>query len=274
MGADRIQAATEVFSYKWHPVILYAVYELEGAGYSEVEATIDGISSKVLSDGLSDLCECGILATTETVEGSGRMVYELTEKGHTLVPVLGVLDAWKRRYEGEQPSVLIVEDESMVADVLSESFPNSYDVEHVRTGEQALEEYTDDTDLLVVDRKLEGMSGDEVAARVSEQYGQGLVLCVSGIEPDDDIFELETDDYVHKPVGEDEIKTRIELLLNRQGLDPAAREYLSLRSKQVALRDAHGDSARMMRGYRDCETRIEELDLSSEQQKTLEPLLP
>lgn len=89
----QIQAATEVLSYKWHPVILYTVYELDGAGYSELEATLDGISSKMLSDGLSDLCERNILTTIEVIEESGRAIYVLSEKGRALVPALEVLDA-------------------------------------------------------------------------------------------------------------------------------------------------------------------------------------
>jgi DNA-binding HxlR family transcriptional regulator len=271
---DRIQAATEVLGYKWHPAILYTVYELDGAGYSELEASLDGISPKMLSDGLSDLCERNILTTTETIEDSGRTIYVLSEKGRALIPALDVLDAWNRRYGGDQSSVLILEDERMVADILADYFSALYDVQYVRTSEEALEAYTDDVDLSIIDRKLEGMSGDEVAARIRADEGAALVLCVSGVEPDNDIYELEYDDYIHKPVEEDEMKTRVELLLNRAELDATAREYLSLRSKQGALIEAHGRAATKMRGYQDCTARIDELDLSSDQQQTLEPLLP
>jgi DNA-binding response OmpR family regulator len=274
LKAGHIQAATEVFSYKWHPAIVYTVYGLQGAGYSEIEAKLDGISSKVLSDGLSDLCERSILSTKETVEGSGRVVYELTDKGRSLIPVLRVLGSWKKRYEETRPSVLIVEDERMVADVISEYFSRSYDVHHFRTGEQVLERYTDDTDLLIVDRKLEGMSGDDVVDRIRKQYGQELILCVSGVEPDDDISDLEVDDYMHKPVEEDEMKTRLELLMSRAELGSAVRKYLSLRSKQIALTDTHGNAAKRMKGYKDCTERIKELNLPSEQKRSLEPLLP
>jgi DNA-binding response OmpR family regulator len=270
----RIQEATEVFTYKWHPVILHAVYELEGGGYSELEAAVDGISSKMLSDGLADLRERDILETRETVEDSGRTVYVLSEKGRALVPALQMLDAWYRRYEERRPSVLILEDERMVATILAEYFTDSYDTRHVSTGHEAIEAHGEATDVVVVDRKLEGMSGDDAAERIREEDARQLVLCVSGIEPDDDVYELAYDDYVHKPVAEAEVRTRLELLLDRSGLEPPAREYLSLRSKQVALTEAHGHAATRMDGYRNCAERIEELDLPSEQKRTLEPLLP
>jgi hypothetical protein len=79
---------------------------------------------------------------------------------------------------------------------------------------------------------------------------------------------------MHKPVEEDEMKTRLELLLNRAGLGSTVREYLSLRSKQIALEDAHGNAAERMEGHQACEARLERLEISSEQKQTLEPLLP
>jgi len=270
----RIRAATEILTYKWHPAILYAVHELGGAGYSELEATLDDISSKMLSDGLSDLCERDVLTTTELVEDSGRTMYVLTDKGRGLVPAIEVLDAWNQRYETPRSSVLILEDERMVADRLADYFAGRYEAQYVRYGEEALDEYTDDTDLVVIDRNLEGMSGDEVAARIRDEDEAALVLCVSGVEPHDDIYELAYDDYIYKPIGEDEMRTRLELLLDRAELDATVREYLSLRSKQAALRDAHGTAATRMDGYRDCADRIEELELSSDRKATLEALLP
>lgn len=274
IAASQIQTATEVFAYKWHPVILYVIYELDGASYSEIDATLDEISSKMLSNGLSDLCERNILTTAETVEDSGKTVYELTDKGHALVPCLQILGAWSKRYDENRPSVLIVEDERMVAEMLSGFFSESYDVQHVRNGEEALEEYTDDTELLILDRKLERMSGDAVATQIKAQDEQTLILAVSGLAPDNDIFELDVDDYIHKPAEESEIKSRLELLLNRAELDATERTYLSLRSKQIALTETHGRAATEMNAYQNCTARIEELGLSSERRQTLEPLLP
>jgi len=270
----RIKDATELFSYKWYPVILYTVYELDGAGYSEIKAAIDGVSSKMLSDGLSDLCERDILETTERIENSGRTIYVLSDKGRALIPAIQILDAWNQRYETQRLSVLIVENERMVATVLTDYLPGSYDVRSVQTGKEAIEEYTEDTDLLIVDRKLDGISGDEVAARIKGEHERQLILCVSGVEPDNDICELRYDDYIHKPIEEDELKVRLELLFSRAELDATERTYLSLRSKQIALTGAHGNSATKMTGYQDCTAQIEELGLSAEQKQTLEPLLP
>jgi DNA-binding HxlR family transcriptional regulator/DNA-binding response OmpR family regulator len=274
VNVRQIKAATELFSYKWHPVILYTVHELDGAAYSELEAALDGVSSKMLSDGLSALCERNILETTERTENSGRTIYVLSDKGRALIPAMQVLDAWSQRYQTQRLSVLIVENERMVATILADYFPGSYDVRSVQTGEGAIEEHTDGTDLLIVDRKLDGISGDDVAARIKAEHERQLVLCVSGVEPDNDICELRYDDYIHKPVEEDEMKARVELLFSRTELEATERTYLSLRSKQIALTGAHGKSATKMTGFQNCTARIEELDLSAEEKQTLEPLLP
>ena len=271
---SQMQASTEIFAYKWYPSIIYTVYELEGAGYSELESSLGSISSKMLSDGLSDLCERNILTTTETVEGNGRTIYILTSKGRALIPALEVLEAWDQHYGQEAATVLILEDERMVADIFADYLSESYHTRYVPTGTEALEAYTADTDLIIIDRKLEGMSGDTVAARIRADHEQQLLLCVSGVEPANDIYELAYDDYIHKPVKEAEMRTRLELLLNRAALGSTARTYLSLRSKQLALIDTYGKAATKMNGYENCTAQIEELDLSMDHKQTLEPLLP
>lgn len=274
MRKSQLQAATEVFSYKWYPAIVHAVYELEGAGYSEIEVALDGVSSKMLSDGLSDLCERNIITETETVEGSGRKVYHLSTKGRALVSIIHALEGWKESFEESQQTVLIVEDERMVAEVLSEYLTDTHDIRYAETGQEALSVYTDDIGLVIVDRRLEGMSGDEVARRIRSQNDQELILCVSGVEPDDDIVELGFDDYIHKPVEDKELTNRIGLLFNRVELDSTAREYLSVRSKQLTLTDVYGNAARKMEGYKNCTSRIEELDIPPRRKETLESLLP
>lgn len=270
----RIRDATELFSYKWYPPIIYTVHELGGAGYSEIEAALNGVSSKMLSDGLSDLCERNIVETTERIEHNGRRIYVLSDKGRALIPALQTLDAWSQCYETQRLSVLIIENERMVTAILADYLPDSCDVRSVQTGEEAIEEYTHHPDLVIADRKLNGMSGDEVAVRVKAEHKRQLILCVSGVEPDNDIYELRYDDYIHKPIEEDELKARVELLFSRAELEATERTYLSLRSKQIALTAARGKSATKMTGYQDCTAQIEDLGLSAEQKQTLEPLLP
>ena len=48
-----------------------------------------------------------------------------------------VLDAWSQRYETQRLSVLLVENERMVATLLADYSPGSYNVRSVLTGEDA-----------------------------------------------------------------------------------------------------------------------------------------
>jgi len=271
---EQVKQSTKILSYKWHPIIIYVVDELDGAGYSEIEAVLDGISSKMLSDGLSDLCEMGVLKTTEKVEGSGITIYELTEKGRGLLPALHMLNGWHERHEQTQVSIMIVEDERMVADILSEYLSDSYAVEFVRTGEEAIAKYDQTIDVVIVDRHLTGISGDEVASEIKKLDEDALILAVSSLEPDNDICELEVDDYAQKPVSESEIKSRLELLLNRSELSSESREFLSIRSKQAALVNAYSEVAKEMEGYQCCLDGLKRLGLSKSEQQSLDPLVP
>jgi len=269
----QIHALTGLLSYKWYPAILYAVHELDGASYSEIASVLEDISSKMLSDSLSDLCERQLLTTTETVENSGKDIYILTRKGEGLITVFDVMQSWDQSHSESRASILIVEDERMIASILSRAVADSYDARVLQSGEAAIKEYTDTINIVILDRRLKEMSGDEVAARIKSQDETAIILSVSGIEPDNDIVQLEIDDYVHKPFTEEEIKNRVELLLKRMELDSTAREYLSLRSKQAALAERYGKSGKTIEGYKHCKTKIEKLRIPSEQQQTLDSLL-
>ena len=58
-----------------------------------------GISSKILSQRLTDLTEAGILMTAAYSDRPPRLAYHLTEKGNSLVPLLAALVAWGDRWE-------------------------------------------------------------------------------------------------------------------------------------------------------------------------------
>ncbi|NHN43055.1 helix-turn-helix transcriptional regulator [Halorubellus sp. JP-L1] len=79
---------------KWHPVILHRLMDGGPAGFNELEARVDGISSKVLSESLDDL-EANDLVVRETVsETPVRVQYSLTETGASLDGVVYAMRDW------------------------------------------------------------------------------------------------------------------------------------------------------------------------------------
>jgi len=85
---DRLLALSETLGRKWHPIILYCLFEDEPMRFTEFRETIDGISAKVLSENLEHLIEEGYVERRVTQQQPRRVEYTLTSRGTTLKPVL------------------------------------------------------------------------------------------------------------------------------------------------------------------------------------------
>lgn len=97
--ADEILvSAQEVLGRKWHPVVLYHLFRDSPQGFSGLKGSISDVSSKMLSEGLSDLEELGLIERTITSEKPVRVEYELTPTGRELEPVIMGMMRWSREY--------------------------------------------------------------------------------------------------------------------------------------------------------------------------------
>jgi DNA-binding HxlR family transcriptional regulator len=79
---------------KWHPVIVHRLLEAGPLGFNALQTEVDGISSKVLSDSLSDLEESGLIERAVVSEKPFRVEYSLTERGRDLRPVIEAMEEW------------------------------------------------------------------------------------------------------------------------------------------------------------------------------------
>ncbi|GAA0529920.1 winged helix-turn-helix transcriptional regulator [Chitinophaga japonensis] len=93
-----ITVAMRVFGAKWKPCIIDAVYR----GYnrpSEIHRQVPEASARVLDIQLSELLELGVV-TRETGEGFPLYsVYQLTELGESIVPIVRQLNKWGDTYK-------------------------------------------------------------------------------------------------------------------------------------------------------------------------------
>jgi DNA-binding HxlR family transcriptional regulator len=62
--------------------------------FTDLHTTLDGIPRNLLADRLRDLETGGIVVRTELPPPAARSVYELTEAGTALLPVIGALAQW------------------------------------------------------------------------------------------------------------------------------------------------------------------------------------
>lgn len=165
----------------------------------------------------------------------------------------------------DAPTVLVIEDEHDLAGVYERWLEDDYDVRLALDGESALEELDAVVEVVVLDRVMPGLSGDEVLERIRDHGYDCRVAVVSAVDPDFDVIEMGFDHYLTKPVTADDLVRAIEKLRRRNEYTDRVQEYFSLVSKK-ALLDAtktereREDSDR----YADLVARIAELEAEVE----------
>jgi len=138
----------------------------------------------------------------------------------------------------QPPLVLVVEDEPDLADLYAAWLGDEYRVRTAYGGREALDELDeadDHVDAILLDRRMPGLSGDEVLTAVRERGIDCRVAMVTAVEPDFDILEMGFDDYLVKPVTSDTLRETVEGLLRRGEYDTEVQELFSLTSKKAML---------------------------------------
>lgn len=133
------------------------------------------------------------------------------------------------------PAVLVVDDDRDVADLYTNYLNGDYDVWTVYNGTEALERLDDEPDVVLLDRRMPGLSGDEVLERIRERKLDCRVGMVTAVEPDFNIVDMQFDDYVVKPVTAADLQSLVESLLARKAYNEKIQEYFSVASKRAAL---------------------------------------
>ncbi|QLD86977.1 response regulator [Natronomonas halophila] len=143
--------------------------------------------------------------------------------------------------EDEKPTVLVVEDERALIELYVRWLEGEYDVRTAGGGEEALEKMDEDVEVVLLDRLMPGMSGDEVLEEVQERIPDCKVAMVTAVEPDFDVIRMGFDDYLTKPVEREELLQTVERLLGRSEFAELEQELYALVSKQAALQSTKSE---------------------------------
>ena len=135
-----------------------------------------------------------------------------------------------------RPRVLVVEDERSLADLYASWLAERYQVETAHDGEAALAAYDAGVDVVLLDRRMPGISGDRVLERIREAGDDCRVAMVSAVTPDFDIYGMGFDDYLVKPVSREDAFELVEQLLRLDDYDEGLRRHFTLSSKLALLR--------------------------------------
>ena len=132
-------------------------------------------------------------------------------------------------------TVLAVDDEAAYVEAFARWLESDYDVRTATTGEDAFQQLDEAVDVVLLDRRMPGLSGDEVLTEIRARDIECQVAMVTAIEPDFDIIEMGFDDYAVKPLERAELHALVADLLRRAEFDEKFRECFSLASKKAAL---------------------------------------
>jgi len=154
--------------------------------------------------------------------------------------------------------VLIVEDDSDIADVLRRSLRNEgYEVRTSADGIEALDVAAGFVpDLVVLDLGLPGLDGVEVCRRLRTEGDVPILMLTARAETSDRVTGLDSgaDDYLVKPFERKELLARIRALLRRRPPRGAA-------SLEVGDLKLNPDTREVRRGEREIELTNREFEL-------------
>jgi len=132
--------------------------------------------------------------------------------------------------DSDTRTVLVVEDEDRVAEVFATILSDTYTVRLASDGAEALEKIDETVDVVLLDRQLPQMSGDEILERIEATGFDCRVAMISGVDPDFDVLDMGFDDYLRKPVRKNELLETVQRLL---ALDEYEEIYQKLSEKRI-----------------------------------------
>lgn len=147
----------------------------------------------------------------------------------------------KRSPSGEQkdksatPVVLVVDDDEDLADTCEYWLRDDYDVRVAYGGQEALDAADETVDVVLLDRRMPTVSGDDVLERLEERGLDCRIAMMTAVEPDTDIVDMEFDDYLVKPVTKTDVRETVEELLVRSDFEEEVQRFFALESAESVL---------------------------------------
>jgi len=265
---DSLLDSVSILSKKWHPAVVRCLSGEAGLGFSELERRLGGISAKVLTDALTELQGYEIIDRREITQSPLRVNYALTDRGQELDRVIESLADWGEAHLAEPETeqvVLVADDNERVNTMHTAWLEADYTVWTASDGEEALRTLDTDVGVVVLDRRMPGLSGSEVLEWIRSQRYDIRVVVVTSEDVDLDLLDMAFDKYLTKPVRQDELRAVVADLFERQTYSTQLQEYLGLRSKLGLLRAEYPDEALETHDlYHRLRSRLDELEPTDE----------
>lgn len=137
----------------------------------------------------------------------------------------------------DEPRVLMVDDDEKVAGAYALRLEDVADVSVAYSGEEALDAIDDQQppDVVLLDRHMPGLSGDEVLERLRERALNTRIIMVTAIDPELGVLDLPFDDYLSKPVDREDLRTVVDQQCQVLGYDLLG-DYFQLKSTRALVK--------------------------------------
>ena len=163
------------------------------------------------------------------------------------------------------PTVLAVDDDEGHLELFEIWLEGHYRVRTATGGSTALERFDRSVDVVLLDRNMPGLSGDEVLTRLRRRPGHCRVVMVTGESIDDEAIPLPFDDYLVKPVTREELEAAVERALDHANYGRLQDELYTVASR-IAILETHIDRTELADNgdYRALKERFDELQAEFE----------
>lgn len=136
---------------------------------------------------------------------------------------------------GDEPTVLVVEDDRDLADTYSTWLEPECEVRTTYSGSDGLTWYDSSVDIVLLDRRIPDLSGMTVIQNMEKRDVDDQKAMLTGLEPGSELAELPCDEYLTKPVTKSELREAVRDLDARLELDDELQRHFRLISKIAAL---------------------------------------
>ena len=242
-ASTAFREAAALLAEPWPPVVLRALADSDGMTFEELAAALPEITEELLGETLSTLEATDSLEQVKIGQHPPEFAYVLTDRGAELEAICRQLADWVDTAPEEERIIVVADDDRRVATMHTSWLSGEYAVRTAHDGDETIEELGPEVDVLVLDRRMPGRSGDEVLAWLREQEYDTRVVMITAEEPGEDLFDLDFDEYLTKPVSEAEFKSVVADLIERSEYDSQLQAYLARQSTVRALQAADDTEA-------------------------------
>ncbi|MDQ2056368.1 response regulator [Halobellus sp. H-GB7] len=137
-----------------------------------------------------------------------------------------------------------------------------FEVHVAYSGEDALEIFAEEPiDIVLLDRRMPGLSGTEVLQSIREGGDAQQVIMVTAVQPTEDLASIDVDDYLLKPIDRTKLLRAVEAAELILTYEDSFTELLSLTARKATL-EANLDKTELEKDdrYGDLLQRIRELE--------------